>query len=777
MTEREQPWNAALNRILDILASSAQPVVQDQTILYRWGQHIFDDSGDNTGQYGVHGTSEAVRALAVSIEKLGPDSRYQRFLEGGVLCLSLLLSNPKKPIDLRKTVKVGQWTAALTIGGGEKAAIDQLLQLLFTAQDTKFGGWGWDLKTSVKESILLPTLYALDGLVRVYDRFGMYSDEISIALQFCLDELKKQIPTKTSDPDTIYAWKAAFYKLCEIINIYYKSHPIDTNARNAVEELFPSSKMADAKLPGFIRFEYRYRISEQGKQQEHAFCVLPVGIMQLRTELWAKSLDLNVEIEEGAFKDRVADFIRLIYSPHGFPFNKVGSCAAAARLVANFGREIDAQVRPITNNRIESLELRGVTTMPSLPISDPFEAIESREKFYLQLMQRDDAADRPVDSVRIVKELTGGYSGAHVDLCEIITGGAPELLQVLKLDKGQAIQQETGGATEARHRIPAKYRVDLFKSYLSDDSSVGFLRYNYASYNLTLSNTRSFLEFFEAAANPDEIVTTIKEIYEKALGRVLATVTPETTSLIQLRSFFESKRGNTFWISIEDGYKRLQDAKQIASEDAFGRVILNFPFKTVHSPFINSKRARETWNQVFPGATTAFGHGDLNPRNILLVREEAEEPFVPVLIDFHRFGGPVPLPLDFARLEVGIQIKGLRDYITAAANDPDAQEFLIRYEKWINGRAGFNISPQTQRSLVTSLPAELMKTSKIIAAIRERFLARFPEKNDLRFYWGAIMFGYFSYLRPIYDNVLTTEQRLFAFYCGASIFKRHFLYP
>ena len=206
-------------------------------------------------------------------------------------------------------------------------------------------------------------------------------------------------------------------------------------------------------------------------------------------------------------------------------------------------------------------------------------------------------------------------------------------------------------------------------------------------------------------------------------------------------------------------------------------MLLHFPFKTVVDPFINTDQRRTLWDWHFQGANASFAHGDLNPRNILLIRGSGEDFFSPVLIDFHRFGVGGPLAIDFARLECGIQIKGLKSYISQASSNVSQHENLVRYEKCINSHNSFEDNYQNSPEAM-SLPPELRKAVAFVCAIRNSYKRRVPyDFQDSHSYFSVLMFNYLSYLRGIYDNILTTEQKLFAFYSAACIFKRHFLYP
>lgn len=766
MNEQLQSWNAALHRVLDVLAASAQPVVSTAPIpLYRWGKDIRDDLGDNAAQYGLHGTTEAVLALAAGVNKFGAKSRYQRFLSGGVLSLTEWLDVPKKKLDLLKTIKISEWLGALADGGSDKANLDKLSNQLLKAREPSTGGWGWNSQVAA-DSTLLPTLYALDSLLRVDSRFHLYDQEVQAGIRFCLKEIEVTKPS--AEYEEVYAWETCLYKLCEIVRLHETIYGEEKDSRSRLETMLQlDSNLLHPTLKEFKRFEYRIQVDVS--EEQHVFCVLPVGLMQLWVELWAQSVGLNIGWERRMLEERIEEFFRLIYSPLDFPFNIVGSCAYAARLLAEYGVEMEAYLTPVSAS---SSENEAVTPAPETPeeIPDPFEKPSMRQQLYKNLLSHDSVAD-----VDILQPLLGGYSGAHLDLCELtLTDGTPEILQVLKLDKAHNVEQEKTGVEAAQRQIDRKYCVHLIGSYRVPDTDKGVLRFEYADSTLAPGRIKSFLSFLYEESSTEDVVAIINAIYQKALKRVLASIKSKHTSLIKVKNHFESVRGNKFWSEVVAGFAKLQQANLVHPTDKLNRLLLQFPFKTVQDPFDDSPQRRELWDLPFQGALAGYAHGDLNPRNILIIRDEDGDYYSPVLIDFHRFGPWVPLAVDFARLEAGIQIKGLRNYINDAIANEEKHESLIRYEKWINGslllEAGDSVSP--------TLPGELRKVATFVRTIRANYNGRVPiDKQETRPYFSVLLFNYLSYLRPTYDRVLTNEQKLFAFYSAACIHKRHFVDP
>jgi hypothetical protein len=764
------PWSSVLRRLLDVLAANAQPFIKGAEIYYRWGQHIYDDVGDNTGQFGIHGTAEAVRANAAGVERLGRNTRYEKFLRGGVGSLIDWIEKPKKPLDINKTVKVGEWLGALAQGGADKIYVDRLAAVLLDEKARSDGGWNWDLKTP-SEPILMPSLYALDGLVRAFRKYGPFNQEIKVALDFSLTRLEHEAPAVINDSEASLSWETALYKFCEVIDLLENPEPFLSSSHNTLGQLM---RMASAKPRGILdtkRFEYR--VGGHG-QEEHAFCVLPTGLMRLYAYLWAKSSDLNFDLNIESFKNELSDFIQMTDSRRPFPFGNVGSCSHAVRLVARFGKEIDELIQDVQNTPRPGASLNSARPVLTRA-TDQYEQRSVRQDLYTETLK-----EEGVKRVKILQEFSEGYSGAHLDLCQITqTNNTPRILQVLKLDKLKNAKEEAQAAALAQEIIPERYRVELFKSYeISADH--GLLRYRYAGQAGLLPSVEQFLKFVAAADETTLITDAIKKVYEQALAQAVSRVEADNSSLNETRDYFERKRENKFWSEILDGYRSLEERQLVShSVDQPDYLILNFPFQTFENPLRASERTRDAWERPFSIDRAGYGHGDLNPRNILMVMDEERDLRGPVLIDFQRFSEDVPLPTDYARLEAGIQVKALRDFFEKAANDPSQQTYLVRYEHAVNAFHDFQLNEVSPKISTADVPRDLTRARKCVGAIRGCYLAAATPggKKDLRGYFATLMLNYFSYLRPVYFEALSDRQRQFAFYCAASIFNRHFLYP
>jgi hypothetical protein len=159
-------------------------------------------------------------------------------------------------------------------------------------------------------------------------------------------------------------------------------------------------------------------------------------------------------------------------------------------------------------------------------------------------------------------------------------------------------------------------------------------------------------------------------------------------------------------------------------------------------------------------------HGDLNPRNVVMIRKASDAEFMPRILDFHRFGEPGPLAMDFARFEAGVHVKCLereiRNKVEGAANK------LLRYEALVIGE----FVPAASRSLVGSVAPEFAKAVFAVAAIRRRY-AELSTSEGYRCYWMCLALCLLSYLRPVYDAQLSDGQRSFASFMAANILDRH----
>lgn len=401
---------------------------------------------------------------------------------------------------------------------------------------------------------------------------------------------------------------------------------------------------------------------------------------------------------------------------------------------------------------------------------------DARRKFYLRLLATDG-----VSEVAIVRSFDNGLSGAFTDLCEVVSEqGTPQRLQVLKLSSLADAEREGAGARQVMNHLPREHCVHLLDVRMAEAEGTGVVRYEFAASSLRPNMLLDFLTFVDKTSDQGEVGRFV-EIALRALSQALAPVKRRTTSIAEICQHFESVRGKRFWSGVVEGFETLRNDGKVTAHRS-GRMLLDFPFKTLSNPFSGADQVHKAWNSLFPGAWGAQGHGDLNPRNILAAHPDPRAPFVPVLIDYHRFGGPVPLALDFARMEAGIQIKTLKTFIQTAHDSPTDEDLLTKYEKWVNDHDSLmkHVEMADASAVPSVLPKELKRAAFLVSGVRKTFLEAVGAGDDpSASYFACLMLWYFNYVRPGYrtNGVLTEAQQLFALFCACRIYRRHFVYP
>lgn len=470
------------------------------------------------------------------------------------------------------------------------------------------------------------------------------------------------------------------------------------------------------------------------------------------------SSDENAEVAK-----KIHDFRKAIQEHPPGLYIATRNCAAAVRMLNEVGDMFD-RLSP-SGLGIPEL-LSDSSALP--PVPPPTHALfpnskAEREDLYVRTLFK---PDHRVTRVRILQELTGGLSDARLDLCEVRVGNEPEVPQVLKLTNTDDGKQEENGATAAARHIDPRYRVDIKGPMLVDaGSGLGVLVFNYASSDFRRGRLMSFLDLLHR--DEKESKACIRDLFTKALR---PTVTPDTGSIGDIRDLFERARAGKYWPSVQDGFRRLFESRfVVAAPERQGRLLLSYPFQTVINPFEWTPDPL-TSKTLFPVPQVQYSHGDLNPRNLLIFTDDQQKVW-PVLLDFHRFGSAAPLALDFARLEAGIQVKGLKTYINAAYKKSQEEYDLIRYEELVNGSLDVQISLETR----STLNADLLRHCRIVQELRQCYLERLPTgTDDNRAFFAILMFSYFGYLRPVYDGMLSVQQRLFAIFSAIRILQRYF---
>src|SRR5205823_9623360 len=96
-------------------------------------------------------------------------------------------------------------------------------------------------------------------------------------IQFCSHAIKQAVPPAGAEYEEVYAWKTCLYKLCEIVNLFETTLGHEAGFRVQLEPMLQSdSSFLHPALKEFKRFEYRVQTTAS---EEHAYCVLPVGLM------------------------------------------------------------------------------------------------------------------------------------------------------------------------------------------------------------------------------------------------------------------------------------------------------------------------------------------------------------------------------------------------------------------------------------------------------------------------------------------------------------------
>ncbi len=739
---------------LDLLCSFAQPVAKadEGMVRFRWGEHLWDESGDNTGQYGVHGIAEAVTAIA-SLPRPAASSHYNHYLRGGIESLGYLYKSPKSPDDLRKVTKLGPLIGALAAAPNPPSELEEALKLLLAGKCVK-GAWSFDISAkSSPDPKLVASLYALDALARSAPLFPTAAEPAKETAARCLQMI-------ISERQHDQRWVASLCRFIEIITTPASLLFDDDLISNALELVDARAEMG---LDVAARFEYRIAKASHG--EEAAFCVIPVGLLAFRARL-ARAKRLGRPDENAEVAKKIHDFRKAVQEHPPELYIATRNCAAAVRMLDAVGDMFD-RLSPsglgIPELLSDSSALPALPASPS-PAHSPFPNSKSeREALYLRTL---DKPDHRVTRVRILQELTGGLSDARLDLCEVRAENEPEVPQVLKLTNVIDGAQEEKGATAAARHIDPRYRVDIKPPMLVDSNSgLAVLVFNYASHDYQPGRLISFLDHLERDEQGSKAC--IRELFTKALK---PTATPYTGSIGDIRDLFEQARGGKYWSSVKDGFHRLFASRfAVAAPERQGRLLLSYPFQTVINPFDWTPDPL-TSKQLFPVPQVQYSHGDLNPRNLLIFTDDQQKVW-PVLLDFHRFGSMAPLALDFARLEAGIQVKGLKSYINAAYKDRQEEYDLIRYEELVNGSLDIQISLE-MKSILNPV---LLRQCRIVQELRKCYSESTPrETNDNRAFFAILMFSYFGYLRPIYDRILSVQQRLFAIFSAIRILQRYF---
>jgi uncharacterized protein associated with vWA-MoxR-VMAP ternary system len=371
--------------------------------------------------------------------------------------------------------------------------------------------------------------------------------------------------------------------------------------------------------------------------------------------------------------------------------------------------------------------------------------------------------------LRILEDLTGGYSSSSLGVCEVWDERGHRLpLSVFKIGPTDMIAQEFQRARRA---------ADILGEYAIEARETFELGNGYSALRMPLVSDigsgkagLSFLAFFQSSGDPNEVASALNMIFGEAASLLYSEARAEWQKLSDLQRFMELTRGGQYWSQAAEGLRKLLGLKSFEDLESTYRLNLKTPVNSVvENPFCRTSSLSRAWGELVEVPMCDQIHGDLNPRNVLMIRREALGTYLPRMIDFNRFGERGPLPLDFARFEAGVQIKCIRDQISASSR-PDELTQLLMYEALINDCPDF--VPTKASSLVGVVAPEFAKSVRAVTAIRQCYRSLSPVPNP-RAYWLLLVFSLLSYLRPIYDGRLSDEQRTFAVYVASLILSRH----
>jgi hypothetical protein len=277
----------------------------------------------------------------------------------------------------------------------------------------------------------------------------------------------------------------------------------------------------------------------------------------------------------------------------------------------------------------------------------------------------------------------------------------------------------------------------------------------------------SYLRFFKKSGDPHEVAKALTQLFGRATQRMYASGGSRYLKLSELRQGMEKTRNWRYWIEASAGFARLLLATHSGSPTGGPRVTLGYPVDaTIDDPFHSEAPLARAWEQGFEAPMANVTHGDLNPRNVVMIQTASSGEFTPRMLDFYRFGDSGPLATDFARLEAGVHIKCLERQIRDKGQQ--AARELRLYETCVTNR----FAPLVRGSLVGSVAPEFAKAVFAVSAIRERYAALSHPLEDHRCYWMCLSLSLLSYLRPIYDTRLSDGQRLFAVFMAANVVDR-----
>src|SRR5206468_527026 len=117
------------------------------------------------------------------------------------------------------------------------------------------------------------------------------------------------------------------------------------------------------------------------------------------------------------------------------------------------------------------------------------------------------------------EDLQGGYSGARLDVCEVIDAHGAQLpLTVFKIGPKDAIEQEFKAAKDA-HNLLREYAVEVSDKYELDGESAA-LRMPLAGEDHSGQPAMSYLRFFKESGDPHEVAQALTLLFGTAMQRM-----------------------------------------------------------------------------------------------------------------------------------------------------------------------------------------------------------------------------------------------------------------
>jgi hypothetical protein len=320
-------------RLLDALAAGAQPcTVAERHFAYRWGQHLWTDEGDNIAQYGLHGSAQAVMGFAAGVRNHGDATHYRHYLNFGLAYLSTLLDHPKKPLDLRKSLKLSELIAALGDAGASETLLRRGTQLLLESRVGDRDGWDFDLHGAHRKlPRVLPTLYVMRAILSG----RLPPEDITVlnhGLEFCAGGISAEGDEKKRH--------AELYWLVHLDALHRRRLGKASPVHGMIAEQVAKDKFPIYPLLEAVTFEYQ--IADDAAQAQHAFCDVPLGLYQFATELWCRTNGVSLPDLDSRLWRHCSELVASTFSGARPALANIETCSFGARLTLEWRQEVQA---------------------------------------------------------------------------------------------------------------------------------------------------------------------------------------------------------------------------------------------------------------------------------------------------------------------------------------------------------------------------------------------------------------------------------------------------